>query len=57
MGKPGAAVAVILEGIHARYLQGKTLGEGFDTIGERVPPLVMLGLWVLDQKAVSAIKA
>ena len=50
-------LAVILEGIHARYLQGKTLGEGFDTIGERVPPLVMLGLWVLDQKAVSAIKA
>ena len=32
-------LAVILEGIHARYLQGKTLGEGFDTIGERVPPL------------------
>ena len=50
-------LAVILEGIHARYLQGKTLGEGFDSIGERVPPLVMLGLWVLDQKAVSAIKA
>jgi aminoglycoside phosphotransferase (APT) family kinase protein len=50
-------LAVILEGIHARFLQGKTLGEGFDSIGERVPPLVMLGLWVLDQKAVSAIKA
>ena len=50
-------LAVILEGIQARYLQGKTLGEGFDTIGERVPPLVMLGLWVMDQKAVTAINA
>jgi aminoglycoside phosphotransferase (APT) family kinase protein len=50
-------LAVILEGIHARFLQGKTLGEGFESIGERVSPLVMLGLWVLDQKAVSAIKA
>ena len=50
-------LAVVLEGIHARFLQGKTLGEGFDSIGERVSPLVMLGLWVLDQKAVSAIKA
>lgn len=48
-------LAVILEGIHARFLQGKTLGEGFEGIGERVPPLVMLGLWVLDRKEVSAI--
>ncbi len=50
-------LAVVLEGIQARFLQGKTLGEGFEGIGERVPSLVMLGLWVLDQKAVSAIKA
>lgn len=49
-------LAVVLEGIHARFLKGKTLGEGFDTIGERVAPLTMLGLWVLDQKTVSAIK-
>jgi hypothetical protein len=46
---------VILEGIHARFLQGKTLGEGFDSIGERVPPLTALGLWVLDNKTVGAI--
>jgi aminoglycoside phosphotransferase (APT) family kinase protein len=41
-------LAVILEGIHARYLQGKTVGEGFETIGERVPPLVTAGHWALD---------
>jgi aminoglycoside phosphotransferase (APT) family kinase protein len=27
-------LAVILEGIHYRYLQGQTVGEGFDRIGE-----------------------
>ncbi len=48
-------LAVILEGIHARFLQGKTLGEGFEGIGERVPPLVMLGLYVLDRKEVGPI--
>ena len=48
-------LAVILEGIHARFLQGKTLGEGFEGIGNRVPPLVMLGLYVLDRKEVGPI--
>ena len=33
-------LAVVLEGIHARYLQGKTLGEGFEMIGLAVPFLV-----------------
>ena len=27
-------LAVILEGIHYRYLQGQTVGEGFDRIGD-----------------------
>jgi aminoglycoside phosphotransferase (APT) family kinase protein len=48
-------LAVILEGIHARFLQGKTVGEGFETIGERVPPLVMLGTYVLDRGEVGPI--
>ena len=48
-------LAVILEGIHARFLQGKTVGEGFETIGERVPPLVMLGTYVLDRGEVGSI--
>ena len=48
-------LAVILEGIHARFLQGKTVGEGFETIGERVPPLVMVGSYVLDRGEVGPI--
>ena len=48
-------LAVILEGIHARFLQGKTVGEGFETIGERVPPLVMIGTYVLDRGEVGPI--
>ncbi len=33
-------LAVILEGVHYRYVQGQTVGEGFDTVGEMVGPLV-----------------
>lgn len=37
-------LAVILEGIHFRYTQGKTLGAGFDRIGTAVVPLAAAGL-------------
>ncbi|GAA1519837.1 aminoglycoside phosphotransferase (APT) family kinase protein [Agromyces terreus] len=37
-------LAVILEGIHYRYRQGQTLGEGFDRIGQLVEPLASTGL-------------
>lgn len=43
-------LAVILEGIHYRYQQGKTVGAGFEHIGERVPTLVTGGHAVLDEK-------
>jgi len=33
-------LAVIAEGIHARYLQGKTVGAGFETFGPAVPVLI-----------------
>ena len=33
-------LAVILEGVHARYLAGKSLGEGYDRVGPAVPLLV-----------------
>jgi len=33
-------LAIISEGIHARYLQGKTVGAGFDRMGSSVPVLV-----------------
>ncbi|MFC5911012.1 phosphotransferase family protein [Streptacidiphilus monticola] len=37
-------LAVIAEGIHYRYTQGKTVGEGFSGIGAVVPPLVAAAL-------------
>jgi aminoglycoside phosphotransferase (APT) family kinase protein len=40
-------IAVIAEGIHARHLQGLTLGEGFETVGQAVPQLAAAGLRAL----------
>ena len=37
-------LAVILEGINFRYLQGQTVGEGFDQIGAGFDPLIAAGL-------------
>jgi aminoglycoside phosphotransferase (APT) family kinase protein len=37
-------LAVIAEGIHYRYTQGKTVGEGFERMGDMVVPLVSRGL-------------
>jgi aminoglycoside phosphotransferase (APT) family kinase protein len=41
-------LAVVLEGIHARYQQGKTVGEGFEQEGPAVPMLVARAHEVLD---------
>ncbi|WP_030171485.1 phosphotransferase family protein [Spirillospora albida] len=41
-------LAVILEGIHARFLQNATVGEGFDKIGDAVPVLVGRAHRILD---------
>jgi aminoglycoside phosphotransferase (APT) family kinase protein len=41
-------LAVILEGVHYRYVQGKTVGEGFDTVGQMVGPLVRQGHEALE---------
>lgn len=40
-------LAVILEGIHFRYVHGQTVGEGFENIGVLVEPLVASGLAAL----------
>jgi aminoglycoside phosphotransferase (APT) family kinase protein len=40
-------LAVISEGIHYRYLQGKTVGEGFSQMGDRVPQLLDAALGLL----------
>ena len=37
-------LAVVCEGIHARYLASETRGDGFDLMGDRVPHLVRLAL-------------
>jgi aminoglycoside phosphotransferase (APT) family kinase protein len=42
-------LAVIVEGIHARFRQGKTVGEGFDHIGSAVPTLISRAHRMLDQ--------
>jgi aminoglycoside phosphotransferase (APT) family kinase protein len=41
-------LAVVLEGINARYLQRQTVGEGFDQDGLAVPALVTRAHEVLD---------
>ncbi len=42
-------LAIIAEGITARYLMGMTVGEGFETMGEMVPAIVESGLVALDK--------
>jgi aminoglycoside phosphotransferase (APT) family kinase protein len=42
-------LAVVAEGIHHRYLQGKTVGAGFDHFGPAVPMLLQAALTSLDQ--------
>ena len=41
-------IAAIFEGIHFRAQQGLTIGEGFDRLGEMVPPLTERGHAALD---------
>jgi aminoglycoside phosphotransferase (APT) family kinase protein len=42
-------LAVVLEGIHYRYTQGKTVGAGFEGVGRMVEPLVSAGLGSLEE--------
>ncbi len=42
-------LAVILEGIHYRFAQGKTVGAGFETVGAIVEPIVSAGLTALKE--------
>ncbi|MDX6343895.1 MAG: hypothetical protein QOH87_4033 [Trebonia sp.] len=42
--------AVILEGIHFRYVHGQTVGEGFEEIGSLVEPLVASGLAAMREE-------
>jgi aminoglycoside phosphotransferase (APT) family kinase protein len=42
-------LAIIAEGINARFQMGMTVGEGFETMGEMVPAIVESGLVALDR--------
>ncbi|MCI2421793.1 phosphotransferase family protein [Saccharopolyspora sp. K220] len=42
-------IAVILEGIHYRYIHNQTVGEGFEHVGALVAPLVAQGLDALKE--------
>ena len=37
-------LAAILEGIHYRYVNGQTVGEGFDSVGDATEPLIAAGI-------------
>ncbi|HET7018066.1 MAG TPA: phosphotransferase family protein [Streptosporangiaceae bacterium] len=41
-------LAVVLEGIHARFLQNKTVGEGFEREGPAVPKMIERAHHLLD---------
>ncbi|MGW0578778.1 phosphotransferase family protein [Streptomyces sp. NPDC002920] len=43
-------LAVIAEGIHARFLSGQTVGTGFDRVGSAVPALLRSGLELLPRR-------
>jgi aminoglycoside phosphotransferase (APT) family kinase protein len=43
-------LAVVAEGIHHRYLAGKTVGEGFDKFGAAVPGLLRAALAALADR-------
>ena len=47
LGLASFKLAVILEGIHYRFSQGQTVGEGFDAIGSAVEPLIASGIAAL----------
>jgi aminoglycoside phosphotransferase (APT) family kinase protein len=50
-------LAIIVEGIHARYLLGKTLGDGFAEMGAMVDSLAEQGLALADASDDAALRA
>jgi aminoglycoside phosphotransferase (APT) family kinase protein len=49
LGLAWMKLAVICEGVHARYLGGQTLGEGYAKVGPAVPLLAARGLRALGR--------
>jgi aminoglycoside phosphotransferase (APT) family kinase protein len=49
-------LAVILEGINARFLMGKTVGAGFDQMAGMVTALLDAAFAVADQSEIAALR-
>jgi aminoglycoside phosphotransferase (APT) family kinase protein len=49
LGLAAYKLAAILEGIQYRFLHGQTVGEGFDTIGDAIHPLLDAGLAAMKE--------
>jgi aminoglycoside phosphotransferase (APT) family kinase protein len=47
-------LAVILEGVHARYLAGQTHGQGYELAGDAVPVLAARGIQLLHSTGSTA---
>jgi aminoglycoside phosphotransferase (APT) family kinase protein len=52
----GYKLAIIVEGIHARFLMGKTLGTGFDEMGSTVDALAETALDVANRSSIRALR-
>jgi aminoglycoside phosphotransferase (APT) family kinase protein len=49
-------LAIIVEGIHARFKMGKTLGEGFDTMGDTVAALINGAMETANRSSIRALR-
>ena len=49
-------LAVIVEGIYARFLEGGTVGTGFETTGAQAQGLARSGLAIADRSTVAALR-
>jgi len=49
-------LAIIVEGIHARYLMGKTLGEGFSEMAAIVDGLAQQAVRLADRSEDAALR-
>ena len=49
-------LAVIVEGIHARFRMGKTLGEGFDLMGRQVIALTEAAMEQANRSSIPALR-
>ena len=50
-------LAVILEGIYARFLEGGTVGAGFETMANQVLVLTRQGLAIAGKSPVASLRA